>query len=149
MSYFDDVGQFNGKFGLPHVLDGAPQLLDDDVRDFRVAFLLEEVTEYIEACKEQNLEKAADALVDLVYVALGTAHMMRVPFDECWREVQRANMAKERARDAGDERSSRKHALDVVKPAGWKPPNLAAILDEYAAAIARERSMTALPELKL
>lgn len=76
-----------------------------------------------DAAPECDLEKAADALADLVYVALGTAHMMGLPFDAIWAEVQRANMTKERAESARDERSKRQHVFDVVKPAGWTPPD--------------------------
>jgi dCMP deaminase len=128
MSYFRDVGEFNRKFDLPMCGDGPPTLLDEDLLLFRTKFMVEELQEFRDACSSGNLPEAADALVDLVYVALGTAHMMRVPFDECWIEVQRANMQKVRANGANDPKSKRKHQLDVVKPEGWQPPDLARII---------------------
>lgn len=137
---FRDVGDFHEKFGLPSVRDNnridppiPPHILDPETQNFRVNFLQEELDEFKQAYEEKDLAKMADALVDLVYVALGTAHMMHIPFYHCWFEVQRANMAKERANSSADERSKRKNSLDVVKPAGWKAPDIAAVLKEYGA----------------
>lgn len=137
---FGDVGNFHKKFGLPfhgEMQEGddwnqvAPHLLDLSDNEFREKFMQEELDEYKLAVREGDLPKAADALCDLTYVALGTAHLMHVPFLRCWFEVQRANMAKERATSAEDDRSKRKHSLDVVKPAGWTPPDIEGALKEY------------------
>lgn len=147
-SNFRDVGDFHAKFSLPTSGDTAPQGLPADVLAFRVGFMIEELAEFCEdtglGSVSEELKKiiaglrsgrhkpsaggtdlvhALDALVDLNYVSLGTAHMMGLPFDAAWDEVQRANMAKERASGAGDTRSTRGHSLDVVKPEGWAPPN--------------------------
>ena len=124
MSYFDDVGNFHRKFGLPHYGDGtAPGLPDPDVALFRGKFLQEELDEFKDAVSAGNLLDAADALADLVYVALGTAHMMELPFEEIWTEVQRANMTKVRASGSADPLSKRSHRMDVVKPPGFIPPD--------------------------
>jgi predicted HAD superfamily Cof-like phosphohydrolase len=71
-----------------------------------------------------------DALIDLVYVALGTADLMGLPWEKMFEEVQRANMAKERAKSADESmaKTGRGHVLDVVKPAGWTPPDHLPIL---------------------
>src|SRR3546814_5926129 len=71
----------------------------------------------------QNLAQQADALVDLVYVALGTAVMLGLPWDWLWNDVQRANMAKVRGM------TKRGHAVDVTKPPGWQGPQNQRILD--------------------
>lgn len=127
-SNFEDVGDFFTKFDLPKYGDAAPRLLDQDLLNFRVRFMMEELEEFQTACEKEDLAKAVDALVDLCYVALGTAHMMHAPFDECWAAVQRANMKKVRAESAADARSTRKHRFDVVKPDGWEPPDLETII---------------------
>jgi len=44
--------------------------------------------------------------------------------------VQRANMSKVRAINADDPRSTRKHRFDIVKPTGWKAPDLQKVIDE-------------------
>lgn len=126
---FNDVGAFHKKFGLDTFGRVKPQLLPPDAQRFREKFLEEELTEFVIACQSQDLANAADALVDLIYVALGTAHMMGIDFNAHWAEVQRANMAKERASGAGDVRSKRKNALDVVKPEGWTPPDHGPIIE--------------------
>ena len=126
---FKDVGAFHRKFELPSWPTApGPALPSMDVVEFRVGFLREELRELIVAFSRDDLPGAADALVDLVYVALGTAHLMGLPFNALWTEVQRANLAKERAAGAADPRSRRGHALDVVKPPGWQPPDVAGVL---------------------
>lgn len=150
MSLFDDVRDFHEKFGLPTDRTQPPTDLTKSLARFRIRFLLEEMgelmlamgfygpsmtiktasqaMEYYQPDSKTDLTDAADALADLVYVALGTAHFMGIPFDQIWDEVQRANMAKERASGADDPRSKRRHASDVVKPEGWKAPDHGPIL---------------------
>lgn len=96
----------------------------------RVQMMLEELRELVEAFHQGNLANQADSLVDLVYFALGTAVMMGIPFDQCFAEVQRANMSKVRVANAAESR--RLNKLDVRKPEGWQPPNIAGILAAHA-----------------
>lgn len=128
---YDLVGEFHQKFGLPTagVEHADPGLPGNDTFLFRYRFLQEELHELLRAYHEQDLVGMADALADLVYVALGTAHFCRFPFDEVFTEVHRANMQKERANGRSDGRSKRGHALDVVKPEGWRPPDVSGVLN--------------------
>lgn len=96
----------------------------------------EELTELIEACEIGDLTGAADALADLCWVALGTAHYFGLPFDKVWEEVRRSNMEKRRWRD-GDPVKARANHLksmspEIVKPLGWRPPDIDAVLDHEA-----------------
>ncbi len=59
---------------------------------------------------------AADALADLVYVALGTAYQMGIPMNQVWAAVQRANMAKVPGV------TKRNMGNDATKPDGWVGP---------------------------
>lgn len=95
----------------------------------RVAFLKEEVHELEVAFASQDLVKIFDALLDLVYVAKGTAVMMGLPWAEGWDAVHRANMAK--VRGIGP----RKHRIDLIKPPGWVGPEaeLEALLTSFEA----------------
>lgn len=127
MTMWLDIEDFHNKF-LPDVEKGEPGFLPDDVNHFRVNFMKEELNEFIEALEEKNLEKAFDGLIDLVYVAMGTAWLMNLPWDKGWAEVQRANMSKVRAENASQ--SKRGHQLDVIKPEGWRPPNLQQFLEK-------------------
>lgn len=128
-----DMKEFHEKFGLEY--DGPPRALPVRLADFRENFMNEELMEYGEhmasveiAIEEKDhadvthhLEHMLDALVDLVYVAVGTAYLHGFDFDEAWRRVHEANMKKERARRAGD--SKRGSTFDVIKPPGWEPPS--------------------------
>ena len=148
---YELVAKFHDKFGLPHHFNstiGFPdkELDGDDVlalyrafhnliaaRDalrarkatacYRAGFLCEEVAEYLESVIRDDLPGIADALVDVNYVALGTAHFYGLPYDELFDEVQRANMDKVRGATG-----ARGHALDVRKPEGWRPPDIEGIL---------------------
>lgn len=63
-------------------------------------------------------------LWNAAWAAYFGAAMMSVPWPECWRHVQAANLAKARAAADGSD-SKRSSAWDVVKPAGWVSPNAA------------------------
>lgn len=134
-SGFEDVGDFHQKFELPHLGDGRlPHLLAPDVYEFRRKFLYEEMRELEEAYASGDLAKFFDALMDLTYVAYGTAHLAALPWSLGWAEVQRANMSKVRASSANDPRSTRGHHLDVIKPPGFTPPDVSGILTRYVEA---------------
>ncbi len=88
----------------------------------RIKFLKEELDELTTATKHQDLPEIADALVDLVYVAKGTALMLGLPWEQLWDEVQRANMDKVRGT------TKRGMEFDAQKPVGWRPPQHIPIL---------------------
>jgi predicted HAD superfamily Cof-like phosphohydrolase len=120
-----DIRDFHVKFGLEYT--GVPRLLPKDLADFRIKFLNEEYQEYIKAVAENDLEGSLDALVDLVYIALGTAYLQGLPFKAGWDIVQNCNMAKVRAAaDGANSKRGSKH--DVVKPEGWQGPDYSKIL---------------------
>jgi len=135
-----DIQNFHAKFGLEY--DEGPRALPHELADFRTGFMVEELCEYItddeqfhclirsafhSRVNRQPLEKQLDALVDLVYVALGTAYLHGFDFEEAWRRVHAANMSKVRAKRAED--SVRGSTFDVVKPPGWKAPDLSDLVD--------------------
>jgi predicted HAD superfamily Cof-like phosphohydrolase len=137
MTMFDDIIDFHHKFELLYI--GPPRVLPEELAKFRTGFLAEELAEYCSDDKDthkyitsfikanmtpQNvsLDKQLDALVDLVYVALGTAYLQGFNFNEAWRRVHAANMKKVRALRAVD--SERGSTYDVIKPEFWVPPDL-------------------------
>lgn len=119
LSDFEDVAAFHSKFNVECAT--KPSLMTGELFEFRTKFLIEELEEFINAHRKGDMENAADSLVDLVWVAMGTAHVMGLPWKRLWSEVRRANMAKERATHAGQ--SKRGSALDVIKPEGWIAPD--------------------------
>lgn len=151
-SNFNDVGIFHHKFGLPNTTYDriGPREVDSELLSFRLKFLIEELLEFAEAIgyevdiltegdgghvevtRRRNAKvidhpQSFDALIDLVYVAMGTAHLLGYPWENGWAAVQRANMAKVRAQSDGSD-SKRGSSFDVVKPEGWTPPNIEALL---------------------
>lgn len=136
-SYFEDVGDFHLKFDLPVskeyaiASDRLPQLLDDKEMEFRTAFLFEEIRELLMAEGQVDLPKMADAIVDTIYVLLGTAHYMGLPFDQLWKAVHEANM-KKRPWKKGDLIKPRNtQGFEVTKPLGWEPPDIAGIIRSF------------------
>lgn len=134
---FEAVGDFLKKFDFQ--APETPSRVAEETRDFRLRFLLEELTELAEGYgltldwelsgheadpQPQDLPMIADALVDLVYVALGMAHLHGFPWHALFAEVHKANMAKVHAN--GD--SKRGYKFDVVKPSDWKAPNIGKVL---------------------
>jgi len=116
----EDVRAFHDKFGVP--MSPVPALLDVEAARFRIKFMQEELNEFIECHDNLDLHGAADALIDLAYVVIGTALKMGLPWPALWAEVQRANLEKRLAKPDGSD-SKRGSPLDVVKPSGWTPPD--------------------------
>ena len=100
---------------------------NNELINFRTAFLMEELAEYTNAITKKDAAGALDALVDIVYIALGTAWLFNLPFEKAWNEVQKANMSKIRAKDKTGKRGTK---FDVIKPKDWKAPNIEKIIDE-------------------
>jgi len=101
-----------------------PTLVDEEFILARANFLSEELDEFVEAATAGDIVGAADALTDMVYVAMGTALTMGIPLDKVWDVVHAANMKKVKGT------TKRGIANDAVKPEGWVGPEraIAAIL---------------------
>ena len=121
-----DIDAFHKKFGFEkNSTVSIPE--DNELVNFRTSFLLEELTEYTQAITKKDTAAALDALVDIVYIALGTAWLFNLPFEKAWQEVQRANMSKIRTKSKSKKRGT---SFDVVKPKGWIPPDIEQIIEE-------------------
>lgn len=127
MSFLSDVKAFHAKFGMldyPLTDIGPRHVTKRKLRE-RLECMREELNEFELAIESQNLPDLADALVDVIYFAVGTAAQMNLPLQALWDDVHRANMAK--VRGIGH----RGHVVDVIKPTHWAAPNGAAILQAY------------------
>jgi predicted HAD superfamily Cof-like phosphohydrolase len=143
-----DIAMFHEKYGLAY--NGKPRVLPPELHAFRVLFMREEIDEHEEVqsflfdettkgptFRDQGiilggLEKQLDALVDEMYVVLGTAYQQGFfpMFEEAWRRVHNANMLKVRATNAVD--SARGSTFDVIKPEGWTPPSHTDLIEDHA-----------------
>lgn len=115
-----DVEEFQCKFGM--LVHDKPTRLTKRKLEERADFLFEELTEFAEGIDEDDICQQADALIDIVYVALGTAISMGLPWQQLWDDVHCANMRKVRGR------AKRGAEVDCVKPEGWIPPKTREIL---------------------
>lgn len=164
--FMGDISEFHKKYQLEY--DGLPRSLaeesmpgeDKTLFDFRFGFMHEELQEYAEVQEKLNekvqkgddggvakyLELQLDALIDLTYVVLGTAYLQFGPqrFNQGWDRVHRANMRKVRAARGGD--STRGSTFDVVKPAGWTPPDHSDLVIEHAHITIESQPPTGEPE---
>ena len=130
---FERVGHFHQKFDLPVAGPTAkPRIIDDETFLFRLDLILEETTEMLRDHRKRDVAKTADAIGDLLYVAYGLAHYMGIPIDQVFEEIHRANMSKERSSGNSDARSTRGSAIDVVKPEGFRPPDIQGIIDAHS-----------------
>ncbi len=116
-----DITDFHEKFSNGY--EGPPRELPAHLSHFRIKFLREELEEYELAVQAGDLVKQADALLDLIYVALGTKYLQGFPINQIWDLVHQANMKKVRATKV--EQSTRGSLFDVVKPVGWTAPDIA------------------------
>lgn len=118
----EDVRTLHRKFGI--LSFEVPGHLTEEKLKERFDFMKEELQEFGDAAVAQDMDKMLDALVDLVYVAKGTAVMLglRLVWRAAWREVQRANMSKVRGV------THRGNKVDLAKPPGWKAPDHRPIL---------------------
>ncbi len=91
-----------------------------NTKEERVEMMREELQEFIDA-KEKWDE--LDALVDLIWFAVGTAFQSDYPLATAWERVAKANFAKIPGI------TKRRMTVDLVKPPGWQPPDLRSLFE--------------------
>jgi predicted HAD superfamily Cof-like phosphohydrolase len=126
----DDIVEFYSKFQFTPGKPSEP--LEKAIHEYRAKLGKEEADEYADAYREGDIAAQLDALVDQVYVALGTAYLHGffketaeglIIFEEAWRRVHAANMKKIRAEHSEHNPSGRDWRFDVVKPPDWQAPS--------------------------
>lgn len=89
--------------------------------DWTIRAYSEEVREFGDAFREQDLLKMVDANLDLIYFAIGTLKKMGLTREQvraCMTAVHEANMTKKRGQVAARGNSDQ----DAVKPETFVPP---------------------------
>ena len=71
-----------------------PSLSSEKINKLRISLINEELEEFKEAIRNNDLKEAADALTDILYVTYGAGCAYGIDLDKCFKEVQRANMSK-------------------------------------------------------
>ncbi len=128
MNEYNMVKQLYTKYGFTSGQDCEPHEVGMDVANYRLRAIREELIELTRAYEKNDLVEIADALVDLVVFAMGTAVLHDLPWDELFSEVHRSNMQK--IAGAGiKERSAGQR--DLIKPVGWRKPDVEGILRKH------------------
>ena len=92
MTNFEKVGSFMKTFGQE--VKTKSGLSAEKINKLRVSLINEELEEFKEAIKNNDLKEAADALTDILYVTYGAGHAFGINLDKCFDEVQKSNMSK-------------------------------------------------------
>jgi len=92
MTNFEKVGLFMKTFGQE--VKTKPSLSTEKINNLRISLINEEVEEFEEAIKNNDLKEVVDALTDILYVTYGAGHAFGINLDKCFDEVQRSNMSK-------------------------------------------------------
>lgn len=124
MDPFKAVTAFHKHFSM-HWHRKKPDLLPGHLYLARAKFLIEELHEFHDAHHAGDIEQCLDAMIDIIYVASGTLHLMGFSASrqaEAFKRVHAANMKKRKVRS--EKESKRGTLWDVKKPKNWQPPDL-------------------------
>jgi predicted HAD superfamily Cof-like phosphohydrolase len=116
---FQDVLDFHVKL-MPELVGSTPATPSHSTAELRYELMREELRETFASMCGGDLPGVADGLADLIYVALGCAVSYGIDLRPVFEAVHAANMAKE----GGSRRADNK----LLKPPGWKAPDIAGIL---------------------
>mgnify|MGYP001205678498 FL=1 len=92
MTNFEKVGLFMKTFGQE--VKKKSSFSTEKINKLRVSLINEELEEFKEAIKNNDLKEVADALTDILYVTYGAGHAFGIDLDKCFDEVQNSNMSK-------------------------------------------------------
>ncbi|MEY4110529.1 MAG: hypothetical protein RLZZ46_884 [Bacteroidota bacterium] len=89
------VKTFHECFGIPFENEPLAQLNENEFL-LRFNLMKEENEEYIDACKEGDLNGIADALGDMMYILFGTIvrHGLQGKIERVFEEIHQSNMSK-------------------------------------------------------
>ena len=118
MTNFEKVGLFMTTFGQE--VKTKTELSSEKINNLRISLINEELEEFKEAIKNNDLKEAIDALTDILYVTYGAGHAFGVNLDECFDEVQKSNMSKL----GKDGKPIYNEAGKVMKGPGYFKPDL-------------------------
>ena len=120
----DKLIEFNKAFGIDY--KNEPTIGQNDLSELRIRLLEEEVMEYAEAVRNDDIVEILDALGDIAYILAGTIlnHGMQHVIDDAFSEIHRSNMDK-----LVDGKALKRDDGKVIKPEGWQPPDLKQFID--------------------
>ena len=117
-SWSELVGDFHRKHGILYDYDFS----NPKVATLRSDLIEEEWHEFVDAVWDRDKVEVADALGDLLYVVIGTAHVYGIDIDRVFREIHRSNMTK--VSDGGQNEQIHK----IRKGPEYSPPDLGFVM---------------------
>ena len=108
------VREFHEKFG--HPVEDKPTEMKPERAKKRYNWMLEEINEFLEA---DEIVEQADAMIDVIYFALGTLVEMGIEPDSLFEIVQEANMSKLWP----DGKPHYNAEGKTIKPSTWEDPH--------------------------
>ena len=92
MTNFESVKKFMETF--EQEIKEKAEFPDSSIVSLRYDLISEELQEFKEAIKNNDIKEVADALTDILYVTYGAGHAFGINLDKCFEEVQKSNMSK-------------------------------------------------------
>lgn len=110
-------------------MDACDQSIDGALDEKQYALyrnlIAEEVGELNDAIDNNDRVEQLDALIDILVVTIGAIHSMGANAEGAWKEVLQTNLAKI---DTKTGKVIKRKDGKVLKPRGWRAPNLAPFL---------------------
>jgi len=107
------------------VATGQTDVPNKKLSKLYLGLIKEEYKELRDAVKAKDEVEILDALIDIMVVTVGTAHAMGYDAEGAWNEVMKTNFAKI---DPETGTVRRREDGKILKPVGWKAPELAPFL---------------------
>ena len=104
--------------------DQSVDSFNADQFNMYLTLIQEEADELGVAIKNHDQVETLDALIDILVVTIGAIHSMGANGEGAWKEVMKTNFAKIEA----DGKVRKREDGKVLKPLGWKAPELAQFL---------------------
>lgn len=114
---YNEVKAFHKAFN--HPIKHKPTMLTLDRASVRMSWIEEEVDEFIQAVEDKDIVEQADAMIDVIYFAIGTLVELGVEPQQLFEIVQKANMSKLWE----DGKPHYKNDGKVRKPLSWIDPH--------------------------
>jgi predicted HAD superfamily Cof-like phosphohydrolase len=118
MSIFNDVKQF---------MDACDQQPSEELATMYLHLINEELNELDEAVEGGGHALALDAVCDTIWTLIGYALAKGYPIETAWDAVTLSNLRKI---DLKTGKVRRRSDGKVLKPEGWKPPDIQKILED-------------------
>jgi len=112
------VQDFHKAFNHPYA--ETPTFMEMETAKNRYKWMKEEIDEFLEATENGDMYEQVDAMIDVMYFALGTLVQIGVPPAKVFEVVQNANMSK--LWEDGKPRF-REGDGKVIKPPTWQDPH--------------------------